>query len=44
VKASGLDSLKCKNKDKTSFQTCTDIQEDNYILLNTHASGYSGAA
>lgn len=44
VKAPGLDSLKCKNKDKTSFQTCTDIQEDNYILLNTHASSYSGAA
>lgn len=43
VKRPGLDLLKCKNKDKTSFQTCTDIQGDNYILLNTHASGYAGA-
>lgn len=43
VKASGLDLLKCKNKNKTSSQTCTDIQGNDYILLNTHASGYSGA-
>ena len=41
VRAPGLDLLKCKNKNKTSFQICTDIKEDNYILLNTHASGYS---
>lgn len=44
VKAPGLDLLKCKNKNNTSFQICTDIKEDNYILLNTHASGYSETA
>ena len=43
VKASGLDLLKCKNKNKTSSQTCTDIQGNDYILLNTHASGYVNA-
>ena len=44
VRAPGLDLLKCKNKNKTSFQICTDIKKDNYILLNTHASGYSETA
>lgn len=39
----GLQYLKCKNKDKSSYQGCYDLYSSNYILLNTHASGYANA-
>ena len=41
VQAPGLHYLKCKNKDKSSYQGCYDSYFSGYILLNTHASGYS---
>lgn len=43
VSCSGLHALKCKNKDKTSYQLCTDIQSNNTVLLDTNASTYSDA-
>ena len=41
VQTIGLHYLKCKNKDKSSYQVCYDLYSSGYILLNTHASGYN---
>ena len=41
VQTIGLHYLKCKNKDKASYQVCYDLYSSGYILLNTHASGYN---
>lgn len=43
VQSVGLHYLKCKNKDKSSYQGCYDLYSSGYILLNTHASGYNNA-
>ena len=41
IQSVGLHYLKCKNKDKSSYQVCHDLYSSGYILLNTHASGYN---
>lgn len=41
VQTIGLHYLKCKNKDKSSYQLCYDLYSSGYILLNTHAGGYN---
>ena len=41
IQSVGLHYLKCKNKDKSSYQVCYDLYSSGYILLNTHASGYN---
>lgn len=38
VKDIGLQYLKCKNKDKSSYQECDDLDSNGYILLNTDAT------
>ena len=43
VKDSKLHLLKCRNKDNTKKQTCYDLRLGEFILLNTHASGYNSA-
>ena len=43
VRATRLHLLKCKNKDHTKYQLCSDLHTDNWLLLNTGASSYSNA-
>lgn len=44
VRATRLHLLKCKNKDHTKYQLCSDLHTNNWLLLNTNASGYSNAS
>ena len=42
VQSVGLHYLKCKNKDKSSYQGCYDLYSSGYVLLNTHANDNVG--